>query len=247
LPFRNANIGSLHIRHIVGVSWGRIEAKNSQIAYSCNMAKQPVRRKPEQERSVKSMNRMIEAGEQLFYEGGSSALTLNAVLERAGTSTGSFYARFGDMRGFTNAMHEHVLELVSAELIKAYAKASKQPDLESAVQAICIESFKIVSKHRFSLYFFAVGNLQDPQGRAIGKEFRFSMSDMFIEIMKSYLPKNSSLARKQRLDFAARMGVSALYQQIMFDQKEMSLLTVKEKNSAIALADMICLYLRATK
>jgi AcrR family transcriptional regulator len=246
LPFRNANIGSLHIRHIVGVGWGRIEAKNSQIAYSYSMAKQSVRRKPEQERSVISMNRMIEAGEQLFYEGGSSALTLNAVLERSGTSTGSFYARFGDMRGFTNAMHEHVLELVSAELINAYAKASKQPDLESAVRAICIEAFNVVSKHRFALYFFAVGNLQDPQGRLIGMDFRFSMSNMMIELMKSYLPKNSSMASKRRLDIAARMGVAALYQQIMFDQKEMSPLTIKEKDSAIALADMICLYVRAT-
>jgi AcrR family transcriptional regulator len=211
------------------------------------MAKQSVRRMPEQERSINSMNRMIEAGEQLFYEGGSSALTLNAVLERADTSTGSFYARFGDMRGFTNAMHEHVLELVSAELINAYAKASKQPDLESAVYAICIEAFKVVSKHKFALFYFAVGNLQDPQGRVIGMDFRFSMSNMMIELMKSYLPKNSSMARKQRLDIAARLGVAALYQQIMFDQKEMSPLTIKEKDSATALADMICLYVRAGK
>jgi AcrR family transcriptional regulator len=211
------------------------------------MPKQSVRKRPEQERSVISMNRMIEAGEQLFYEGGSSALTLNAVLERSGTSTGSFYARFGDMRGFTSAMHEHVLELVSSELIDAYAKASKQPDLESAVHVICIEAFKVVSKHRFALYFFAVGNLQDPQGRAIGKEFRISMSNMLIELMNSYLPKNSSMARKQRLDIAARMGVAALYQQIMFDQNEMSPLTIKEKVSATALADMICLYVRAGK
>jgi len=247
LPFRNANIGSLHIRHSVGVGWGRIEAENSQITYSYSMAKQPVRRKPGQERSVNSMNRMIEAGEQLFFEGGSSALTLNAVLERAGTSTGSFYARFGDMRGFTNAMHEHVLELVSTELADAYVKASKQPDLESAVRLVCIEAFKVVSKHRFALYFFAVGNLQDPEGRAIGKEFRFSMSDLFIELIKSNLPKNSSMARKRRLDTAARMAVAALYQQIMFDQKEMSPLSIKEQDSATALADMICLYVRATK
>jgi hypothetical protein len=151
------------------------------------------------------------------------------------------------MRGFNNAMHEHVLELVSTEFINAYAKASKQPDLESAVHAICIDAFKIVSKHKFALFYFAVGNLQDPQGRLIGMDFRFSMSNMMIELMKSYLPKNSSMARKQRLDIAARLGVAALYQQIMFDQKEMSPLTIKQKDSATALADMICLYVRAGK
>ena len=55
------------------------------------------------------------------------------------------------------------------------------------------------------------------------------------------------MARKQRLDIAARMGVAALYQQIMFDQKEMSPLTIKEKDSATALAEVICFYVRAGK
>jgi AcrR family transcriptional regulator len=189
---------------------------------------------------------MIEAGEQLFYEGGSSALTLNAVIERAGTSTGSFYARFGDMRGFNNAMHEHVLEIVSIEFLKAFAIASKQPDLESAVRTIFIESFKIVSRHRFALYFFAMGNLHDPQGRALGNEFRHSMSDRFIQLMKSHLPKTSNVASKRRLDLAARMGVASLYQQILRDEKKNYPPGISEKDLAKSLAEMICLYVRAT-
>ena len=204
------------------------------------------RRTPVQQRSIESMNRMIEVGEQLFYEGGSSALTLNAVIERAGTSTGSFYARFGDMRGFSNAMHEQVLELVSVEFLKALTIASKEPDLESAVRAICIASFKTVSRHRFALYFFAMGNIHDPQGRALGTEFRHSMSDRFIELMKSHLPKTTNVAGKRRLETAARLAVAALYQQIMVDEKENSPFSIKEKDSAIALADVICLYVRAT-
>ena len=208
------------------------------------MAKRAVRRAPEQERSVISMNRMIEVGEQLFYEGGSSALTLNAVLERSETSTGSFYARFGDMRGYFNAMHEHVLEVVSAEFLKAFDSASKEPDLESAVRTICIETFKVVSQHRFALFFFAVGNLHDPEGRATGNEFRHTMTDMTIQLMKSHLPNSSSMADKRRLDIAARMGVAALYQQIMLDEKEISPLVIKQKDLATALADMMCFYVR---
>ena len=38
------------------------------------------RRAPVQERSIESMKRMIDAGEQIFYEGGSPALTLEAVI-----------------------------------------------------------------------------------------------------------------------------------------------------------------------
>jgi AcrR family transcriptional regulator len=76
------------------------------------------RRAPAQERSIASMNRMLDAGEQLFFEGGNPGLTLNAVIERAETSTGSFYARFGDMRGFLDAMHERVLRVLAVELGK---------------------------------------------------------------------------------------------------------------------------------
>ncbi len=46
--------------------------------------------KPVQERSLASMNRMLDAGEQLFFEGGSPALTLEEVIKLAETSTGSF-------------------------------------------------------------------------------------------------------------------------------------------------------------
>ena len=39
---------------------------------------------------------MLVAAEELLRLGGADALTVEAVIERAGTSTGSFYARFGN-------------------------------------------------------------------------------------------------------------------------------------------------------
>ena len=38
------------------------------------------RRAPAQERSIASMNRMLDAGEQLFFEGGNPSLTLKEPL-----------------------------------------------------------------------------------------------------------------------------------------------------------------------
>lgn len=209
--------------------------------------KSPVNAKPpEQARSIASMNRMLEAGEQLFYEGGSSALTLDAVIERAGTSTGSFYARFGDMRGFLDAMHARVLELVSVEVLEAIAMACKQPDLETGIRKMCVEGFKVVSRHKASLFFFAVSNSSDPQWRAMGRNFTLSMSDGVLQIMQEFLPHAKSMAEKRRRDAAARMMIAATFQQIMLDQNEISRINVKEKDSAEALADIVCLYLRAT-
>jgi AcrR family transcriptional regulator len=202
------------------------------------------RRAPVQERSIASMNRMLDAGEQLFYEGGSPALTLEAVIERADTSTGSFYARFGDMRGFLDAMHERVLEALAAEFAALHDQTSKQADLETALQTLCVGGFDVVSRYRAQTYFFAVGNAQDAQWRAMGAQFNLGMTDAVIELMKGYMPASSSAAAKRRIDMAASMMVAAVFQQIMLDQNEISRLNLSQKATATELSAMLSAYLR---
>lgn len=204
------------------------------------------RRAPVQQRSIESMNRMLDAGEHLFYEGGSPALTLEAVIERAETSTGSFYARFGDMRGFLDAMHERVLEMVTAEILPILGKAALEPDLESSMHTAFTGVFEVVEKHRVPLYFYAVGNSHDPDWRQMGARFTFGMSDVFTKLLKQYLPKFTSTADKRRIEMAVRMSIASVFQQIMLDQDEFSRMTMSRKVVATEFADMVCTYLRAT-
>jgi AcrR family transcriptional regulator len=192
------------------------------------------------------MNRMLDAGEQLFYEGGSPALTLEAVIERAETSTGSFYARFGDMRGFLDAMHERVLEMVAAEILPILGKAGMEPDLESSMNKAFTGVFEVVEKHRVPLYFFAVGNSHDPDWRQMGARFTFAMSDVFTKLLKQYLPKFTSAADKRRIEIAVRMSIASVFQQIMLDQDEFSRVTMSRKVVATEFANIVCTYLRAT-
>ena len=189
---------------------------------------------------------MLDAGEQLFYEGGSPALTLEAVIGRAGTSTGSFYARFGDMRGFLDAMHERVLGMLVDELEPVFAKASQEADLETALRTLCIAGFDVVARHRAQTYFFAVGNSQDPKWRAMGSQFTLGMSDAMAQIMKSHLPKSSSAVAKRRIDMAARMIIASVFQQVMLDQGEISRLHLSQKAVAAEVAAMVSGYLRST-
>jgi AcrR family transcriptional regulator len=191
------------------------------------------------------MNRMLDAGEQLFYEGGSPALTLEAVIERADTSTGSFYARFGDMRGFLDAMHERVLETLGAEVEPVFAKASQQTDLETALQTLCTGGFDVISRYRAQTYFFAVGNAQDAQWRAMGAQFTLGMNEAMTQLIKSFVPKSSSAAAKRQIDIAARMMIASVFQQIMLDQTEISHLSLSQKATATELAAMLSAYLQA--
>jgi AcrR family transcriptional regulator len=204
------------------------------------------RRAPVQQRSIESMNRMLDAGEQLFYEGGSPALTLEAVIERADTSTGSFYARFGDMHGFLDAMHERVLQTVSAELLPVLAKAGMEPDLESAMRTAFTGAFAVIERHRVPLYFFAVGNSHDRTWREMGSRFTVGVNETYIKLIKSYLPTFTSAAAKRRIEIASRMSIATIFQQIMLDQTEFSTVNLSTKLVATEFADMVCTYLRAT-
>jgi AcrR family transcriptional regulator len=204
------------------------------------------RRVPVQQRSVESMNRMLDAGEQLFYEGGSPALTLERVIERADTSTGSFYARFGDMHGFLSAMHERVLQTVGAEVSPVLAQAALEPDLESAMRKAFTGFFEVVERHRVPLYFFAIGNSHNREWREMGDRFLVDVNGIFIQLMKSHLPTFTSAAAKRRIEMASRMSIAAVFQQILHEQEEISSVNLSSRFVATQYADMACVYLRAT-
>lgn len=204
------------------------------------------RRSPVQQRSIESMNRMLDAGEQLFYEGGSTALTLESVIERAETSTGSFYARFGDMQGFLHAMHERVHQMLSAELLPIFDKAAREPDLKSSLQKTFTGFFDVIERHRIPLYFFVVDNAHDSEWRETGAQFTIGFSDVFISLVKQYLPKFTSTHDKRRIEMATRMSIAAVFQQIMLDQNEFSRVTMSRKAIATEYANMVYSYLTAS-
>ena len=204
------------------------------------------RNAPVQARSIASMNRMLDAGEQLFYEGGSAAVTLEAIVERSETSVGSFYARFGDVRGFLDAMHERVLTTLAAEFMEAFAKASAEDDLESFLNTLLTETFDLIHRHRAPTYFFAVGNSHDQEWRAMGSQFTIGMNDAFTMFLKGYLPKSSSAASKRKIDVATRMLIAAVFQQIMLDQDEISRTKISQKVLTAEIARAITAYLLAT-
>jgi AcrR family transcriptional regulator len=91
---------------------------------------------PKQARSADSARRMLEAGEELFLTGGSDALKLEAIIERAGTSTGSFYARFGSMQGYLDALHDRALVQIEESLAPVLARAAEQTSLDDALRVV---------------------------------------------------------------------------------------------------------------
>lgn len=67
-------------------------------------------RAPQQDRSKRTMERILDAAEGIIRERGVAALTVPAVAQAARSSVGSFYARFADKEALLRTLHERACE-----------------------------------------------------------------------------------------------------------------------------------------
>jgi AcrR family transcriptional regulator len=61
---------------------------------------------PQQERSQKTLARLLDGAESIIRERGLDAVTIPEVVRVAGSSVGSFYARFPDKKALLDTLHE---------------------------------------------------------------------------------------------------------------------------------------------
>jgi AcrR family transcriptional regulator len=204
--------------------------------------------KPTQARSIDSTSRMLDAGEQLFLEGGGTLLKLNLILERSGSSTGSFYARFGDMQGYLDALHHRALDRVEEALAEVIKQAAGQTSVLATMDIDTYEFLKVLRKFKGTLYFFAVGNAQLEFRQSRGTQFILDGLLALTNLMGPFLldPSNPEVVR--RLDMMTRLLAAMGFQQIMFEQEEISTLKLTDKELAhewaAALSDSIAAFVK---
>jgi len=187
---------------------------------------------------------MIEAGAHLFREGGATAVTLEAVIQHAGTSTGSFYSRFGDMSGFLDTMHAQMIANLGDSIEKVFVTAGKKTDLEASITAVCAGLFEVINQHKDQAYFFITAN--NPKWKNAGKNLALYLTDETASTIKAHLPNPSNTHLKLKIELAVRHITSMTYQQIMFDQTHYSRTNITPKKLAKEMAHELSTYLLAT-
>jgi AcrR family transcriptional regulator len=76
-------------------------------------------RPPQQARSAATLERLLDAAEQLIEERGVSGMTVSAIVKRARSSVGAFYARFGDKENLLRCLFERFYEQAEATAASA--------------------------------------------------------------------------------------------------------------------------------
>jgi AcrR family transcriptional regulator len=89
---------------------------------------------PQQARSQKTLERLLDAAEELIAERGVGSVTVSEVVRRAGSSVGAFYARFPDKNALLKTLHERsCAEALATAELALDSKRWESVDLGTAV------------------------------------------------------------------------------------------------------------------
>lgn len=185
---------------------------------------------------------MLVAAEELFRLGGPDALTVEGVVERAGTSTGSFYARFGSRHGLFVAMHERFLETFGDALRQAAADALAQPTLRDALGLYFGVTLATVRRHRDMMHFHMIHNAHDVEMRAQGNEVSQGGFALIVSIVENH-PARTPATDLDTLDIVARSFFGLVLETVLFEPDEASGRHMSDERRAAVFTDMVLAYL----
>lgn len=96
-----------------------------------------IARKPMQQRSRATLEKLLGAGVELLRERGYEGLSIGEVSARAGVSVGSIYQRFENKEALFAALQERIMEMVDAEQRQLFEDIDRAlPDPELVHEAI---------------------------------------------------------------------------------------------------------------
>ncbi|MGZ4488724.1 MAG: TetR/AcrR family transcriptional regulator [Nocardioides sp.] len=119
-------------------------------------------RTPLQSRSSTSADAMLDATLALLADGGLAAVTVAAVSERAGTSNGSLYHRFGGRAGLLLAAQDRAMGTIEAATAAAFARADAEARDDDAVALLARSALEIFEAHHGAMRAFLVEAQGDP-------------------------------------------------------------------------------------
>jgi AcrR family transcriptional regulator len=197
-----------------------------------------MRHEPQQARSIESTERMLSAAAQLLREGGADAVTVDAVIARAGTSTGAFYARFDNRQGLFEALHERFLAEFGSEAASVLERARLATSPHEVLRIFISGLLNHVRARRDSFAFYVLFNAHDPTMRAQGNAATQALTEALGHLLGAHLPECEPDRITRACDFTARTIMAFSLQIMMFDDHEVTgtPLTSAELNHEIVVA-----------
>ena len=165
-------------------------------------------RAPQQERSVQSLGRLLDAAERLMKQHDFDDISVEAIVKEAGTSVGNFYGRFVSKAALLNALHvryEHDRTKAWRALLENLTIGSVT--LRYRIQALVRFAIRNYRERAGVFRTLVIRQWRDP--RQLSARNRILLAGLYDDAC-ALLLKNRSEIRHPNPDRAVRIGFAAI-------------------------------------
>lgn len=171
---------------------------------------------PKQARSQRTLEALLDAAEGLLQTRAFHELRVQEIVERAGSSSGSFYARFADKRALLHALHERFVARVRGDLAAGMPEGmGRAVDRDMLVRHVVATSVETHRRHRGILRAALMESMHDPRfaerALALGTDAAQVLAARLSECQHGPAVDARSVA------MALRLVTAALDQQLLID------------------------------
>lgn len=199
---------------------------------------------PQQARSQRTLEKLLDAAERILLERGLEAVTVPEVVKEAGSSVGSFYARFPDKRALLETLHERACAqtLANADVLLAHDRWSAT-SLEALVRAGVTFAVQVFGSRRNIMNAFAQAFAGDPAFAARRARSALAIAERLASVV---LTKRAEIAHPdpaRAIEMGLRVVTATLEQRNAFAVSGLAEVDVDDDVLAAELSRMVLAYL----
>jgi AcrR family transcriptional regulator len=198
---------------------------------------------PKQARSERTLQRLLDAAEELIKEKGHAAVSIPEIARRAKSSVGGFYARFRDRNELLRALEErHFIEL--SQRLEALADARRWVNASTAeiVEAAVAELVRSTRERRHMIAAFLVRAIEDPVIRAGGLHFRRTVEERISALL---LPRHSEMSHPDpglAIELGIQTAFALMQQHVLIEETQAGGRALSDEDLRRELATMFLRY-----
>lgn len=186
-------------------------------------------RAPRQQRSQRTMDRVMKALEELLDEKPFERITMVELAQRSQTGTSSIYARFKDKNSLVLGVHGRLAELVFPCLRKLTDPSRWEgKSLDLMLSASIDAAVKFYRQH--SHIVRAALLVDQPFVYERQRQVLQFASDSFTALVLEMMPGGNRKAMVQAIETAVRMVSAVMHQTLIFQSAPLILKSVSDKD-----------------
>ena len=190
---------------------------------------------------------MLDAAEDLLAEGGPDALTVGAVVARADSSVGAFYARFGDRLGLLLAVQDRFLDRLEAAAIAQASTLVAVDDLRDVLEQLVAAFLDVFRANRNAFNAILVQNLSVRSFRVRGAQASQQGARAFAAILDACGAQVTHPDPAVAADFTFRTLFALATHIVMMDEGEVTGAVLDPHQWIEQTTEMLHLYLGADR